>query len=339
MSDQCPRKYNFYAELMEAQREVKRGEITTGFQSPHHAFRFAEDLAQGQAVKEKLDVVHSVGSIEPCDLICTASNVVASPMGHPVGEGFTEFFHERYGREPYTESYTPASASPTHSRVPVHVPATDGGHQFTESHLPDNPLSTPTTMHTQTKEEQYRPNQQIAEQDTVALSQARLSFGLREGSETEQQEPEVSVEAPMSNQSRTQKQDEVQNQFSGSMVAHEAKQADFAMAVGGSGNDGGCGPPDDNGIDLKNASAPTIGQNLRVEFLAGQQQNETPAIDSLDETREPAPENDTPAIDRLEETKEPTPENDAPAIDRLEEAPPAPEQDQQAHIRQQEQER
>lgn len=339
MTDQCPRKYNVYAELMEAQREVKRGEITTGFQSPHHAFRFVEDLAQGQTVKEKLDVVHSVGSIELFDLICTASNVVASPMNHPVGEGFTVFFHERYGREPYTDSYTPDSVTATHSGVPVHVPTTDGGHQFTESHHPDNSFSTQTTMHTQSKDEQYRRNQQIAEQDTVALSNAGVSSGYREGLETEQQEPEVSVEAAMSNQSRTKKDDEVQNQSSGSMVAHEANQADFAMAAGGSGNDGGCGPPGDNDIDLKSASAPTVGQNLRVEFLAGQQQNETPAIDRLEDTREPAPENDTPAIDRLEETKEPTRENDVPAIDRVEEAPPAPEQDQQAHIQQQEQER
>jgi hypothetical protein len=110
MNDDDHSQIKSYADLVEAQQEAKREELTPGFQSPHDARDFAEKVARGRATQEKMGGAGSLDSIDPLSVVYAHLKTVEKTDEHPLGEDFDKFFYERYGREPYTESYVPETA-------------------------------------------------------------------------------------------------------------------------------------------------------------------------------------------------------------------------------------
>lgn len=280
--------------LMDPEFDEKRiAELTLGRESPHNAFAFAEEIAQGNFTSAKLEAAQTAGEAGATSVLeLTNAHLQSSEKQpeDPVGKTHTAMLHASFGSYPFTESYV---------------------HETT--------IKLPATVDIQSNEEQDRRNQQISEQEPVALPQAECQLGYREGQEPYRQEPESQTkgETGVSNKTKTQKESELENQHSSSMGAHDAPQADVAMAAGGGGDDGSGSSNDNIDIDLTKASAPSIGQDLREEFLAVQQQNEIPVIDRPGDMRDAAPENEVPAIDIPEATRAPSRENDIPVIDSL----------------------
>jgi len=275
--------------------EKRSVEQSLGHQSPHNAFAFAEEIARGNFVHDKLEAAQTAGEAESASVLDLASAHLQAREKQPedpLGKTHTEMFHAIYGTHP-----------------------------FTESNVHETTIEPPTSMHIQSKEEQDRRNQQIAEQEQVSMSHAGLPSGYREEQASDRQEPEAQAKSGMevSSQTQTQKEPELENQPVGSMGVNEATQADLGMAAGGNGGDGG-GPPNDNDIDLSKVNFGTSGQNARDEFVAGQQHYETPAINSLDEPLEDHREIESSVLDKAPEAQQGGQEIEGSVLDRAPEA-------------------
>ena len=79
-------------------------EIVEGFASPHDASDFAESIARGEEIKERLDAALTADGEEISDLVDTHLSASESSSEHPLGESYTEWFKQEYGEHPYTET-------------------------------------------------------------------------------------------------------------------------------------------------------------------------------------------------------------------------------------------
>lgn len=125
MSDHQAPQPDPYAEFIASLRGRKPDELTLGFESPHRAHRFAEQLALGSVIKEKLDAVSTIESPDPRDVAVAKLDAAQGLPEYPLGEEFTKAFLERYGKAPYVETYAVEGRAVAANSAPSSNPASN----------------------------------------------------------------------------------------------------------------------------------------------------------------------------------------------------------------------